>query len=141
MAYDPLDPNADCFRPPAIPTLVGCLHCGEEYDSYKIEWRVHTNADGKQQGFWCCPTPGCDGCGFGFDIFPVDPDYRDENGDKMWISDDDEDMEDIDDDEFDDAEVPLDDEVDLESPPPEESHGNGKANGRRRHDDEDEIPF
>ena len=38
-------------------------------------------------GFWCCPTPGCDGKGFGFDIFPTDPDYRDEEGNLMWVSD------------------------------------------------------
>ena len=31
------------------------------------------------------PHPGCDGKGFGFDIFPLDPDYRDENGDEMWV--------------------------------------------------------
>ena len=30
------------------------------------------------------------GRGFGFDIFPVDPDYRDENGEKMWVADDEE---------------------------------------------------
>jgi hypothetical protein len=35
--------------------------------------------------------PGCDGKGFGFDIFPVDPEYRDERG--GWFSDDDDDSE------------------------------------------------
>jgi hypothetical protein len=88
MAYNPLDADADPFRPPALSTLVHCIHCGEEYDSYRIEWRVETDQRGQPHGFWCCPIPSCDGRGFGFDIFPVDPDYRDEHGNKMWISDD-----------------------------------------------------
>ncbi len=44
---------------------------------------------GEQHGFWCRPMPGCDGRGF--DSFPVDPDYRDENGNPMWVHVDDED--------------------------------------------------
>jgi hypothetical protein len=91
--YDPLDAGADPFRPPDVSVLVGCLHCGQEYDSYQIEWRIERDADGRPHGFWCCPIAGCDGRGFGFDIFPVDPDYRDERG--GWITDDDEE-EDID---------------------------------------------
>ena len=84
--YDPLD--ADPFGPPAIPTLVACLHCGQEYDSYRIEWRVKRDAAGQPHGFWCCPIPGCSGVGFGCDILPVDPTYRDEHG--GWICDDEE---------------------------------------------------
>ncbi len=90
---DPLSPDGDPFGPPAISTLVSCLHCGEEYDSYRIVWRVEVDAEGQPHGFWCCPTEGCGGMGFGFDIFPVDPNYRDENGEPMWFSDDDEDDE------------------------------------------------
>jgi len=86
MTYDPLDAQADPFRPPAVPTSVECLHCGQEYDSCLIEWRVEALADGCQHGFWCCPTPGCDGRGFGFDILPTDPEYRDERG--GWVMDD-----------------------------------------------------
>jgi hypothetical protein len=77
---DPLDPQGDCFRPPSIPTLVWCLHCGQEYDSWKMQWRVVTGTDGEQHGFWYCGTEGCDGAGFGFDIFPVDEDYVDPDG-------------------------------------------------------------
>src|SRR5687767_12206478 len=92
MEHDnPLDPVGDPFGPPAVSTLVACLHCGEDYDSYRIEWRIQTDAEGKPHGFWCCPIPGCDGMGFGFDIFPVDPEYRDEDGELMWVSDDRED--------------------------------------------------
>lgn len=89
MADNDSNPNHDPFGPPAVSTVVQCLHCGEQYDSYRIEWRVETDADGKQHGFWCCPIPGCDGIGFGFDILPIDPDYRDENG--GWCGGDDED--------------------------------------------------
>lgn len=86
--YDPLDPDADMFHPPSISTLVHCIHCGEEYDSYRIEWRIDTDADGSQHGFWCCPIEGCDGKGFGFDIYPVDADYVDPDGRDMGWCDD-----------------------------------------------------
>jgi hypothetical protein len=86
--FNPLDGDSDPFRPPAISTVVHCIHCDEEYDSYRIEWRVETGSDGRPHGFWCCPIENCDGKGFGIDIFPVDPEYRDEHGDKMWFEDD-----------------------------------------------------
>jgi hypothetical protein len=35
--------SGDLFRPPEISILVACLHCGQEYDSYRIEWRVLSN--------------------------------------------------------------------------------------------------
>ena len=79
-ATDEPPPGTDPFGPPVIPTTVGCLHCQEVYDSYRIEWRVGTDHRGRPWGFWACPTPGCDGKGFGFDIHPTDPDYRDEFG-------------------------------------------------------------
>lgn len=94
---DPLDPDADPFRPPAVPTEVSCLHCGQVYDSSRIEWRVGTEEDGSLCGFWCCPIPGCGGRGFGFDILPTDPEYQDENG--GWVQDsetDEDDSEDAD---------------------------------------------
>ena len=84
------DPDADPFRPPAVPTEVHCLHCGREYQSYMIEW-VESSEDGNVEGFWCCPTEGCDGKGFGFDILPTDPDYGGEEGRSSWIPDDEED--------------------------------------------------
>ena len=98
MTHDPLDPKGDPFGPPEVSVEVECLHCGRQYDSYLIEWRIETDADGKQHGFWCCPTPDCGGRGFGFDIFPTDPEYRDERG--GWFSCDEEDFNE--DDELDD---------------------------------------
>lgn len=136
---DPKD--SDPFGPPAIPTMVGCLHCGEEYDSYTIDWRTFTSDDGKTQGFWCCPTPGCDGKGFGFDILPTDPDYQDENG--GWVRDGDDEDDDDDDEEFDDGD---DDEFDLDEsndfndllePPPRGENGTGKP----KEDDDDDLPW
>ena len=106
-----LDPNTDPFRPPAIPTLVHCIHCNEEYDSYLIEWRESTGADGRTHGFWCCPIPGCDGAGFGFDIFPVDPTYRDERG--GWVDDGDESVDDV---ILPDDEPPPEDRTPIEKP-------------------------
>jgi hypothetical protein len=88
---DPNQPIEDGMHPPAIPTEVFCLHCNQVYESYLIEWRVHTNDRGERRGFWCCPIPGCGGTGFGFDIFPTDPDYQDERGIGWNSGEDDED--------------------------------------------------
>ncbi len=80
------DRDSDPFHPPKTPVEVHCLHCGREYESYLIYWEERETKDG-MRGFWCCPTPGCDGLGFGFDIFPTDPEYRDEEGNLMWCQD------------------------------------------------------
>ncbi|MBL8799201.1 MAG: hypothetical protein JNM56_35270 [Planctomycetia bacterium] len=48
--FDPFDADADPFRPPKISVVVGCLHCQETYDSYRIEYRIETIADGSQHG-------------------------------------------------------------------------------------------
>jgi hypothetical protein len=61
------------------------------YDSYRIEWRVEQDADGRLHGFWCCPVSGCGGRGFGFDILPLDPNYQDERG--GWVADESEEEE------------------------------------------------
>lgn len=114
--YDPLDSSADPFRPPAASTIVHCLHCNEEYDSYRIEWRLETDEQGRTHGFWCCPIENCGGRGFGFDIFPIDPEYRDEQGEKMWISDDEEECE-------------FDDELDFEGIDRPASDQKSKENG------------
>jgi hypothetical protein len=124
MVREALNPDNDPFGPPAISTLVHCIHCGEEYDSYKIEWRIERDSDGQPHGFWCCPEEGCDGKGFGFDIFPVDPEYRDENGELMWFGDDDEDFDD--DDDEDDEDFWMDDEA---------------VQGKSLDDDDDANPF
>lgn len=68
-----------------------CMHCQEKYDSYRIEWREFQSKDGTREGFWCCPTPGCGGKGFLFDIYPTDPNWEDEENRGMsggWYDDD-----------------------------------------------------
>lgn len=112
MAIHRPNPETDPFRPPAIPTEVFCMHCQQEYESYLMEWREEIADDGRRDGFWCCPTPGCDGKGFGFDIFPIDPDYCDEHGQPMSPFGEEEDEEG---DEF-DAEWTPDDDGDTFSP-------------------------
>jgi hypothetical protein len=104
------DRGGDPFGPPAIPTLVACLHCGDEYESYLIERRRDRDSDGRMRWWWCCPTPGCGGRGFGFDILPIDQDWTDEEGNRMWVDDDDDDEEG----EFD---LGLDDDDDDDDPP------------------------
>jgi hypothetical protein len=140
MAYDPLDPQSDPFRPPEISVEVSCLHCGQEYDSYLIEWRVETCSDGQKHGFWCCPTPGCDGRGFGFDILPTDPDYQDERG--GWFNDDEDDEgEEIidEDDEIDWDELDK-MESDFDSPQTPDG-GNGRKDADQSGPSDEDIPF
>ncbi|MEX2218579.1 MAG: hypothetical protein WD749_07430 [Phycisphaerales bacterium] len=84
-------PEADPFRPPKASCRVFCMHCQEKYDSYRIEWREFQSKDGTREGFWCCPTPGCGGKGFLFDIYPTDPNWEDEENRGMsggWYDDD-----------------------------------------------------
>ena len=87
------DPQRDPFKPPAIPTEVFCMHCHQEYDSYLMHWEQEVDADGRKHGFWCCPTPGCDGRGFGFDILPTDQEWTNEDGQRMWCNDESDDEE------------------------------------------------
>lgn len=139
MSDDPTNPDNDPFGPPAISTIVECIHCGEQYDSFRIEWRVEPNADGKPHGFWCCPMPGCGGMGFGFDIFPIDSEYRDEHGQLMWCDDD----EEYDEDDSARDEDDFLDELDA----PESENTNGVHHdeempfGKPRPDHDDDIPF
>ena len=156
------NPETDPFRPPAIPTEVCCLHCGREYESYLIQWQEERDEVGDVHGFWCCPTPGCDGRGFGFDIFPTDPEYRGEDGEPMWFVDDGEEEMGADDDdgdmlleEFDADDLLAGSEpFDLDLPPPPEKPspldldsdedaetGSRRQRRRRFRDDEDDIPF
>lgn len=93
--YDFIDSANDLFGPREISIPVGCIPCGKEYDSYRIEWRIETDGDGKCMGFWCCPIEGCDGKGFGFDIFPTGPNYDDARF--RWIEDDRADQDEIND--------------------------------------------
>lgn len=58
----------DPFRPPDMPRMVQCLHCGDIYvsDGMRYESRF-----GNPEEYWYCQNRGCDGAGYGFDIFSV----------------------------------------------------------------------
>ena len=134
MSDNPLDPTGDPFGPPEVSVEVECLHCGQQYQSHLIEWRIETDADGNLHGFWCCPTPGCGGVGFGFDILPTDPDYRDERG--GWVHCDDEyDEEDFDEDDLGEA-FTSDGPIDKAEP-----SGNGHGRPKIEDDWNDDVPF
>jgi hypothetical protein len=136
MTDNPLDPTGDPFGPPEVSIEVGCLHCGQQYESCLIEWRVETDNEGNQHGFWCCPTPGCGGMGFGFDILPTDPNYRDERGGWMPCDEEEEyDEEDFDEDAL-DEDFTSDDPTDRTKP-----GGNGHGRPRLPDDWADDIPF
>jgi hypothetical protein len=135
MTDDPLDPSDDPFGPPEIPVEVECLHCGQQYQSHLIEWRIETDADGNPHGFWCCPTPGCGGKGFGFDILPTDQNYRDEHGGWMHCDEDEYDEDDFDKDDL-GEEFTSDGPIDRAEP-----SGNGHGRPKIEHDWEDDIPL
>ena len=58
----------DPCGPPKQPCQVRCLHCGETYSSSEMVWRK----EGDGPGLWFCPTEGCTGAGFDYDIVAVD---------------------------------------------------------------------
>lgn len=69
----PLPDLLDPMAPPKEPIMVTCWHCGKFYMSDKIAWgrkrQMNAGIDGDQP-LWWCPTPECDGAGFGHDIHP-----------------------------------------------------------------------
>jgi hypothetical protein len=96
MASPEENDRDDPFAPPQPPMRVCCLHCGNEFDSDEIVYRPRPNIHGPIEhgmtGDWCCPTPGCDGVGYGFDIVPSDQDWEDQDG-NGWHQIEDEDDE------------------------------------------------
>ena len=54
-------------RPPNIPVMVRCIHCGAVYRSDEMKYE-------KRRGIalWWCKDPGCEGAGFGVDIHPIE---------------------------------------------------------------------
>ena len=76
-------PNREFFGPPPVPTEVECVHCSQRYSSSQIRW-MPSNWLNPDYGFWCCPMANCDGKGFLLDIWPTDPNYRDEHGNRVF---------------------------------------------------------
>lgn len=52
----------DPFAPPVAAVDVVCIHCGLKYSSALIWF---------DREIWRCPVVGCDGKGFGFDIWEI----------------------------------------------------------------------
>jgi hypothetical protein len=77
-------PSKDFCRPPKVSAEVECIHCGQVYSSSQIRWESGSVSN-PDRGFWRCPTAGCDGAGFLFDIWPTDPNYRDVDGNKVFF--------------------------------------------------------
>ena len=96
VAVNENDPGYEAFAPPQVAIEVECVHCGQIYDSSQIRFVPGAGPDGKE-GAWCCPTIGCDGLGFLFDIWPTDPEWTDEHGNRVCFFDDEEEADEEDD--------------------------------------------
>ena len=80
--HEDLPPEAldDPFKPPDKPRMVLCLHCDQTYLSSLMKWRG---------GLWRCGTPGCDGAGYGFDVFDENSSlFADEDEEEMGFDGD-----------------------------------------------------
>ena len=80
--HEDLPPEAldDPFKPPDKPRMVRCLHCDQTYLSSLMKWRG---------GLWRCGTPGCDGAGYGFDVFDENSSlFADEDEEEMGFDGD-----------------------------------------------------
>jgi hypothetical protein len=57
----------DPFAPPQSPVIVRCLYCRSTYSSSEMRCEVRACAPG--DSFWYCKNAGCEGAGYGYDIF------------------------------------------------------------------------
>ncbi|WP_428939843.1 hypothetical protein [Fontivita pretiosa] len=80
---------SDSFRPPDVPIQVFCLHCRRSYDSSLMHWVA--DRDYPSGGYWACPTEGCDGKGFTFDIWPADSQWAEQTAGVVFADDESED--------------------------------------------------
>lgn len=116
------------FPPPDEPIMVYCLHCGKEYMSSEMVFReipsvpAAASADASAGaattsagGLWFCPTPGCNVGGFGLDVFPVDPDWKDPTGKLRTVWDPEDDASDLNDE--DDVDVDEEEESEEDEDP------------------------
>jgi hypothetical protein len=104
----PFDPMDDPMAPPREACECWCLHCERTFMSSAMWFQRVIGDRSGFPGFWMCPTANCSGAGFGFDIFPTDPNHPANEG---WYDDDDE--EEFDEDEVD---IPAHDEWDPAEP-------------------------
>jgi hypothetical protein len=88
---EPRDADESGCPPPDEPIMVYCLHCGKEYMSSEMVPPSGKRTPAMMEGMWWCGTPGCNAGGFGLDIFPVDPEWKDPKGLLRMITDAEED--------------------------------------------------
>src|SRR5215217_2835944 len=60
----------DPFAPPQSPVIVRCLYCRGTYSSTEMKFEVRACAPG--EAFWYCRNAGCEGAGYGYDIFDTE---------------------------------------------------------------------
>src|SRR3954470_6282403 len=94
----------DAMAPPKEPCECWCMHCRRTFMSNQMWFQRVINDPAGFAGFWMCPTANCDGAGFTFDIFPIDPNHPANQGWTLF-DDDDEDHEDDPDELFEDDEL------------------------------------
>lgn len=97
-ARNAFDPMEDPMAPPREACECWCLHCRRTFQSSEMWFQRVIGARDGFTGFWMCPTHNCDGAGFGFDIFPTDPEHPANEG---WTDTDEEDY--ADEEEFDEG--------------------------------------
>lgn len=84
--FGPLPPpnTEEMFAPPKQAVKVGCMHCGDNYDSSEMVWEYRLECQAPMFELWCeepdegpitplwwCKNKDCDGAGFGHDIHPT----------------------------------------------------------------------
>jgi hypothetical protein len=98
---DDSSPQDDPMGPPKEPCECWCMHCRRTFTSDQM-WFQRVIGDSRGfEGFWMCPTANCSGAGFGFDIFPTDPNHPANEGWHHFDDDDEEEEDDHDEFEYD----------------------------------------
>lgn len=81
------EPRREEFSPPTDPVEAECLHCESVFSTSAMRWEYRPLSQAAMWDMWCsgdetaalqpmwwCPTPYCDGAGFGHDIHAMGDD-------------------------------------------------------------------
>lgn len=73
VTWDPTSDEAkmDPYCPPKKPVLARCDHCRMTYKTDRMIWGTKAGMRSIAP-LWWCPTDGCDGAGYGFDVHKVE---------------------------------------------------------------------